>query len=72
MATWRGWVPVELPGGCPSWNDQHDCGRELDHPGDHVCVGCHDQWNRDETIDAEDAAGEWDHERPAPEHRCSA
>ncbi|MBT56579.1 MAG: hypothetical protein CMF72_24665 [Mameliella sp.] len=45
------WVRVELPGGCAGWNDSHDCGREDDHPGDHVCAGCHVQWNR----------GEWDH-----------
>ena len=51
MLTYRGCVTVDLPGGCDGWNDNHDCGREPDHAGDHVCLGCHDQWNR----------GDWDH-----------
>jgi hypothetical protein len=67
MLTGSGWVPVTLPGGCRGWNGAHDCGRENDHPGDHVCAGCHDQWNRGEW---DDDADEWEHERPPVEHRC--
>ena len=69
MWTVSGWVEVDLPRGCPGWNDGHDCGREDGHPGDHVCVGCGDQWNRGPW---DDEADEWEHDRPDANDRCAS
>ena len=46
------WGYLPLPGGCLSWNGRCDCGREADHPGNHVCAGCHGQWSHSELDDA--------------------
>lgn len=53
---------------CGAWNDAHDCHLPADHPGDHICAGCRDRWNRGPWDD--DDPDEWSHERPDPEDRC--
>lgn len=56
---------------CPSWTGVHTCMHpDADHLGDHQCGGCGDVWNRDAVVDAQDAAGAWDHERPDPSDLC--
>jgi hypothetical protein len=37
---------------CDAVNGPHACHLPTGHPGDHVCTGCHDRWNR----------GPWDDE----------
>lgn len=38
-------------------------------PGDHVCAGCSDRWNRGPW---DDDGPDWDHTRPGPADRCGA
>lgn len=56
-----------IPSTCGAWNYSHDCRLPEEHPGDHLCAGCSDVWNRGPW---DDDAGEWEDDRPA--YRCSA
>lgn len=69
MLTIRGWLEVPMPGGCPGWNERHDCGREDDHAGDHVCAGCGDQWNRGPWDEIDDDDRDY-FESQRPVERC--
>lgn len=47
---------------CGAGNGPHVCHLPAGHPGDHVCAGCHDRWNRgpwDDESDPEDDSPWW-------------
>jgi hypothetical protein len=45
---------------CDAVNGPHICHLPTGHPGDHVCAGCHDLWNRGPWDDDPDDIDPWD------------